>query len=169
MMLEPVVVKPIGVVHNSVKEPRRGGWEGLESTIVVQDSWASALDGLEGFSHIFVIYWLHLISENLRETTTHVHPRGDPSIPLQGVFATRSPVRPNPIGLRVVPLLERTGNVLRVRNLDAIDGTPVLDLKPYLFHDSYDGVPESTVPAWIQDTAKGQPPPSSDERQHQES
>ena len=147
-MLESVVMKPIGVVRSSVKEPRRGGWEDLESTIIVQDRWADALEGIEDFSHIFVIYWMHLISEELRETTTHVHPRGDPQIPLQGVFATRSPVRPNPIGLRVVALLERKGNVLRVRGLDAIDGTPVLDLKPYLFH--YDGVPESTVAGWVQ-------------------
>jgi tRNA-Thr(GGU) m(6)t(6)A37 methyltransferase TsaA len=151
-MLEPVAVKPIGVVRNSVTAPRTGGWEGLESTIVVQDRWAGALDGLEGFSHIFVIYWMHIVSEELRATTTHVHPRGNPQIPLQGVFATRSPVRPNPIGLRVVALLERRGNVLRVRGLDAIDGTPVLDLKPYLFY--YDGVAESTVPDWAQKAAK---------------
>jgi len=166
-MLEPVVVKPIGVVRSSVKEPRMGGWQSLESTIVVQDRWAGALDGLEAFSHIFVIYWLHVVSEELRETTTHVHPRGNPHIPLQGVFATRSPVRPNPIGLRVVALLERKGNVLRVRGLDAIDGTPVLDLKPYLFY--YDGVPDSTVADWIQDAARGHSHPSSDERQRQES
>lgn len=152
-MTEQVVVKPIGVVRSPVKEPRMGGWESLESTIVVQDRWADALDGLEAFSHIVVVYWMHLVSEERRETTTHVHPRGDPQIPLQGVFATRSPVRPNPIGLRVVALLERRGNVLRVRGLDAIDGTPVLDLKPYLF-DS-DGVPESTVADWLQNAARG--------------
>jgi tRNA-Thr(GGU) m(6)t(6)A37 methyltransferase TsaA len=151
-MLEPVVVRPIGVVRNSVKEPRMGDWESLESTIVVQDRWAGALDGLEAFSHIFVIFWMHLVAEEPRETTTHVHPRGDPQIPLQGVFATRSPVRPNPIGLRAVALLERKGNVLRVRGLDAIDGTPVLDLKPYLFH--HDGVPESTVADWLQKAAR---------------
>jgi len=160
-MLEPFAVKPIGVVRNSLTAPRTGFWEGLESTIVVQDRWASALDGLEGFSHIFVIYWMHLISENLRATTTHVHPRGDHRIPLQGVFATRSPVRPNPIGLRVVALLERRGNVLRVRGLDAIDGTPVLDLKPYLFY--YDGVAESTVPDWAQKPARG--PEEGEQRQ----
>jgi tRNA-Thr(GGU) m(6)t(6)A37 methyltransferase TsaA len=152
-MQEPVVMKPIAVVHNSVKAPRMEGWEDLESTIVVQDRWASALDGIEAFSHIFVIYWMHLISENLRETTTHVHPRGDLSIPLQGVLATRTPFRPNPIGLRVVSLLEREGNVLRVRGLDAIDGTPVLDLKPYFFHS--DGVPGSTVADWVQRLAQG--------------
>jgi tRNA-Thr(GGU) m(6)t(6)A37 methyltransferase TsaA len=136
------------VVRNSVKEPRREGWESLESTIIVQDRWAGALDGLEGFSHIFVIYWMHLVSDEPRETTTHVHPRGDPQIPLQGVFATRSPVRPNPIGLRVVALLERKGNVLRVRGLDAVDGTPVLDLKPYLAH--YEDVPGATIPDWLE-------------------
>jgi tRNA-Thr(GGU) m(6)t(6)A37 methyltransferase TsaA len=147
-MLESVVVKPIGVVCNSVKEPRREGWESLESTIVVQDRWAGALDGLEAFSHIFVIFWLHLVAEEPRETTTHVHPRGDPEIPLQGVFATHSPVRPNPIGLSVVPLIERRGNVLRVRGLDAMDGTPVLDLKPYLAH--YEDVPGATIPGWLE-------------------
>lgn len=147
-MTEPVVVRPIGVVRNSVKEPRREGWESLESTIIVQDRWAGALDGLEGFSHIFVIYWMHLVSDEPRETTTHVHPRGDPQIPLQGVFATRSPVRPNPIGLSVVPLIERRGNVLRVRGLDAVDGTPVLDLKPYLAH--YEDVPGATIPDWLE-------------------
>jgi tRNA (Thr-GGU) A37 N-methylase len=64
------------------------------------------------------------------------------------VFATRSPVRPNPIGLRVVALLERKGNVLRVRGLDAVDGTPVLDLKPYLAH--YEDVPGATIPDWLE-------------------
>lgn len=147
-MTEPVVVRPIGVVRNSVKEPRREGGESLESTIIVQDRWAGALDGLEGFSHIFVIYWMHLVSDEPRETTTHVHPRGDAQIPLQGVFATRSPVRPNPIGLSVVPLIERRGNVLRVRGLDAMDGTPVLDLKPYLAH--YEDVPGATIPDWLE-------------------
>jgi tRNA-Thr(GGU) m(6)t(6)A37 methyltransferase TsaA len=166
-MQEPVVMKPIGVVHNSVKEPRMEGWESLESTIVVEDRRASALDGLEAFSHIFVIYWMHLISENLRETTTHIHPRGDTRIPLQGVFATRTPFRPNPIGLRVVSLLERRGNLLRVRGLDAIDGTPVLDLKPYLYHS--DGVPGSTVADWVQKLAQGYPPLGPEERQRQES
>lgn len=151
-MPESFAVEPIGIVQNSVKELRRGGWESLESTIVVEDRWAGALDGLERFSHIFVIYWMHRVSGDLRATITHVHPRGDPQIPLQGVFATRSPVRPNPLGLRVVGLLERKGNVLRVRGLDAIDGTPVLDLKPYLFY--YDAVPESTVADWAQTAAE---------------
>jgi tRNA-Thr(GGU) m(6)t(6)A37 methyltransferase TsaA len=147
-MLEPVAVKSIGVVRNSVKEPQTEGWESVESRIIVQDRWAGALDGLEGFSHIFVIYWMHRVSEELRRTTTHVHPRGDPQIPLQGVFATRSPLRPNPIGLSVVPIVGRRGNVLRVRGLDAINGTPVLDLKPYVAPS--DSVPQATIPAWLQ-------------------
>jgi tRNA-Thr(GGU) m(6)t(6)A37 methyltransferase TsaA len=152
-MQEEFAVRPIGIVHNSVKEPRMEGWESLESTITVQDEWTPALEGIEGFSHIIVIYWMHRISEELRRTTTHVHPRGDRRIPLQGVFATRSPVRPNPLGLRVVALLERSGNVLRVRGLDAIEGSPVLDLKPYIFRA--DGVPGSTVADWLQKLAGG--------------
>jgi tRNA-Thr(GGU) m(6)t(6)A37 methyltransferase TsaA len=165
-MQEEFAVRPIGIVHSSVKEPRMDGWESVESTIVVEDEWAPALEGVEAFSHIFVIYWMHRISEERRRTTTHVHPWGDPRVPLQGVFATRSPVRPNPFGLRVVALLERKGNVLRVRGLDAIDGSPVLDLKPYIFRA--DGVPGSTVADWLQKLMEGLPPRESEEERCQE-
>ncbi|MFQ5878726.1 MAG: TrmO family methyltransferase [Dehalococcoidia bacterium] len=79
-------------------------------------------------------------------TSLHIHRRGDPSNPLQGVFATRTQNRPNPLGLAVVPLLRRRGNRLRVRGLDAIHGTPVLDIKPYVPY--YDCVPDARLPEW---------------------
>ncbi len=139
--------EPIAVVRNSVKQPRMGGWESVESRIVVREGLSGALDGLDGFSHVMVIFWCHRVTEGQR-VATHIHPRGDPQLPVQGVLATRTQLRPNPIGLSIVPLLGREGNVLRVKGLDAINGTPVLDVKPYF--PNYDCVPEATMPGWVQ-------------------
>ena len=77
---------------------------------------------------------------------------GDPALPLLGVLATRTQLRPNPIGVSIVPLLARKGNELRVRGLDAIDRTPVLDIKPYIPH--YDSVAQATIPAWASEVAE---------------
>ena len=79
-----------------------------------------------------------------RSATT---PRDDDKYPLMGVLSTRSQIRPNPLLISPVPLLEVKGNVLRVRGLDAVDGTPVLDVKPYLPH--YDSIPDARVPDWV--------------------
>ncbi|HKZ50550.1 MAG TPA: tRNA (N6-threonylcarbamoyladenosine(37)-N6)-methyltransferase TrmO [Dehalococcoidia bacterium] len=149
--LEPLAVMPVGVVRNGVREPRMSGWEGVTSEILLREELAGALDGIEGFSHIIVLFWLHRVPENDRRLT-HIHPLGDPEVPIQGVFATRTQNRPNPIGVAVVPLLERKGRRLRVRGLDAIDGTPVLDLKPYVPH--HDSVPEARLPAWAREGPK---------------
>ena len=101
------------------------------SDIVVNDNLTEALDGLEEFSHIIVLYWMHQAA-NRSQPPTKVHPRGEQKLPLVGVFATRSPNRPNPVGKATVRLLERQGNTLKVSGLDAIDGTPVIDIKPYI-------------------------------------
>jgi tRNA-Thr(GGU) m(6)t(6)A37 methyltransferase TsaA len=142
---EPAVFRPIGVVRNSVLEPRMDGWEGVRSDLIVRDDLADALHGIETYSHIIVIFHLDRVPEQER-TTGRIHPRGDPRLPEQGVLATRSQRRPNPIGVAVVPLLRRRKNILRVRGLDAINGTPVLDIKPYF--PGYDSVPDATVPDW---------------------
>jgi len=105
-----------------------------------------ALDGIDGFSHILIIFYLHKVGEE-RRSRLKVHPQGRKELPLTGVFATRSPVRPNPIGVTVVKLLERRENVLKVLGLDAYDGTPVLDVKPYLRRD--DLLKEATIPDWL--------------------
>ena len=136
---------PIGVVQNAVKESQMYGWERVESRIVVRQELTDALDGLEDYSHLIVLFWIHRVPEEERGAT-RIRPMGDPTLPLLGVFATRTQLRPNPIGVSIVPLLGRKGNVLRVRGLDAIDGTPVLDVKPYIPH--YDSVPQATIPAW---------------------
>jgi tRNA-Thr(GGU) m(6)t(6)A37 methyltransferase TsaA len=143
---EPVSLRPIAVVRNNVSEPRPDGWEEVRSDLIFRDDLLGALDGIEAYSHLIVVFSCHQVPEEER-TALHIHPRGDPRMPEQGVLATRSQRRPNALGVAVVPLLRRRRNILRVLGLDAIDGTPVLDIKPYLPH--YDSVPEARVPDWV--------------------
>jgi tRNA-Thr(GGU) m(6)t(6)A37 methyltransferase TsaA len=147
--LAPVTLDPIGYVRNRVKEPMADGWAEVESRIVLRPELTPMLLGLEGYSHVIVVFWPHLVPEDVRGSKPQLHPRDDPRYPLMGVLATRSQIRPNPVLTTPVPLLEVKGNVLRVRGLDAIDGTPVLDIKPYLPH--HDSVPEARVPQWVED------------------
>jgi tRNA-Thr(GGU) m(6)t(6)A37 methyltransferase TsaA len=103
-----------------------------------------ALENLEDFSHIVVIYYLH---ESRRPFPMKVHPGYRSESTSVGVFASRSPDRPNPLGKTNVRLLERRGNILKVRGLDAIDGTPVVDIKPYI--PGIDTVADARVPKWM--------------------
>lgn len=137
---EPVSYRPIGVVSNRVKEQRSDGWSDIKSDIILRDELAPALDSIEGFSHLIVVFHMHKIPS--AETRSSVAVSGTS----RGVLATRSQLRPNPIGVAVVPLLERRENVLRVTGLDALDGSPVLDIKPYL--PPYDSIASSHLPAW---------------------
>jgi tRNA-Thr(GGU) m(6)t(6)A37 methyltransferase TsaA len=145
--LDEITLRPIGVVRNSVKQPMGGGWEDVESRIVLRTELAPALLGLDGYSHIVVLFWPHLIPAGVRGSKPQLHPLDDPANPLQGVLATRAQIRFNPVLLSPVRLLRVEGNVVRVRGLDAVDGSPVLDLKPYIPH--YDSIPEATVPQWV--------------------
>ena len=105
----------------------KSGYESKDECIIeVFGDFAAALDGVEQFDRLTVLYWLH----QARRETLRVYPRGQSE--LKGVFASRSPDRPNPIGLSVVRLIEKKGNNLRVVGLDAIDETPLLDIKPAL-------------------------------------
>ena len=120
-------MRPIGVVHSPYKKPEDAPPQGGEtvSRIEIFKEFKEGLRDLEGFSHLHIIYWLH----RSRRYSLLVRTPWDTR--LHGVFATRSPRRPNPIGYAVVELLAVEGNVLVVRGLDAIEGTPVLDIKPY--------------------------------------
>jgi tRNA-Thr(GGU) m(6)t(6)A37 methyltransferase TsaA len=142
---QPAVIRPIAVVRNNVRDPKPDGWEQVRSDLLFRDDLLDALDGIEQYSHIIVVFSFHRVPEAER-TAGRLHPRGDPSLPEQGVLATRSQRRPSGLGVAVVPLLRRRRNVLRVQGLDAIDGTPVLDIKPYL--PMYDSVPDAKMPAW---------------------
>jgi tRNA-Thr(GGU) m(6)t(6)A37 methyltransferase TsaA len=121
--LGKIEVMPIGFVRRaSQHEDDRD--RTLTARIVVDEALAPALDGIEEWSHIYVIFWLDRVERG--ESPVLHHPDSD-----LGVLAARSPLHPNPIGLTLVELWRREGNVLWVRGLDAYDGTPVLDIKPY--------------------------------------
>jgi tRNA-Thr(GGU) m(6)t(6)A37 methyltransferase TsaA len=150
--LADVTLRPIGVVRNRVKQPVGEGWEDVESRIVLRPELADALLGLDGYSHIWVLFWPHQIPEEIRGSKPRLHPRDDPANPLQGVLATRAQIRHNPILLSAVPLLKVESNVLSVRGLDAVDGSPVLDIKPYIPH--HDSLPEARVPQWVTELAE---------------
>ena len=141
-----MTLKAIGFVRNEIKQPIREGWEKVVSEVVVDESWTEALEGLEKFSHIIVIYWMHHL-ETTGALPCKVYPMGRRELPLVGLFATRSPNRPNPLGKATVRLLERQENVLKVEGLDAIDGTPVIDVKPYI--PGYDSVADAKTAPWI--------------------
>jgi len=114
------------------------------SEIIIERKFSKALDGIDKFSHIFVLFWMHE-TRKFERKLLKVHPRHRLYIAQQGIFATRSRFRPNPIGLTVVELLKKVGNKLVVKGLDAYDGTPVLDLKPYDYWDRLDRI---RVPGW---------------------
>lgn len=139
-----VVYIPIGVVRNRVRQARADGWEKVESEVVLREKLRHTLEAIEGFSHIIVVFDLDRVPTEAKRLQVEVGNEETPT--LRGVLATRSQLRPNPVGVSVVPLLRRDGCVLHVRGLDAIDGTPVLDIKPYL--PEFDAVPEATLPAW---------------------
>jgi tRNA-Thr(GGU) m(6)t(6)A37 methyltransferase TsaA len=144
--LPNITLKAIGIVRNEVRQApgAKYNWQSVTSEIVIDNSLNESLDNLNEFSHIIVIYWMH---QSVGPAPKKVHPMGRPELPLLGVFATRSPDRPNPIGKTTVRLLQRQGNILRVEGLDAIDGTPVLDIKPYI--PGYDSVAHAKAPSWV--------------------
>jgi tRNA-Thr(GGU) m(6)t(6)A37 methyltransferase TsaA len=125
----------VGTVESSLTDPASApnqGDEGApEAWIVFDPAVAEALDGIRPGDEVIVLTWL----DRARRDVLRVHPRGDLSRPQQGVFNTRSPHRPNPIGLHRVEVASIEGNRMRVRNLEAVDGTPIVDVKPVLSAD----------------------------------
>ena len=115
-------IQPVGIV----KKDQQGVF------IEIFPEYREGLQGLEQFSHVLVLFWFHRNDTAEDRRTLKVHPRGNPDNPLTGVFATRSPVRPNLIGIAVSRMIRREGNLIRIDDIDAFDGTPVLDLKPCL-------------------------------------
>ncbi|MEM2010044.1 MAG: tRNA (N6-threonylcarbamoyladenosine(37)-N6)-methyltransferase TrmO [Thermosphaera sp.] len=133
-----IELTPIGVVHvDASDEEVRESVNGVDGVVEVYQEYEQALKGLEGVSHLILVTYLHKVSEQDRKVLL-VKPRrlvkyGIPpeNLPLIGVFATDSPVRPNPIGISIVELKRVLGRFLEVRGLDVFNGTPVLDIKPY--------------------------------------
>jgi tRNA-Thr(GGU) m(6)t(6)A37 methyltransferase TsaA len=146
------IIKPIGIVKSKAdKEVLKysnkdikldfdvalsQGTDLKKSEIIINKEYLDCLDGIEDFSHIVILFWTHKVPNNARQIKK-VHPAGLKQMPIKGIFATRSPVRPNPICKTTVKLIERKGATLIVEGLDAIDNTPVVDIKPHIpFYDS---------------------------------
>jgi len=135
--IEPVCLNPIG----RVKKQGKRVW------LEIYPEYGPALQGLKDFSHLWVLYWFHENDNPEGRRTLQVHPRRDPANPLTGVFACRSPERPNLIGFTAGRIIRIEGNVLEVADLDARDGTPILDLKPYI--PEGDAIPGAVTPEWL--------------------
>ena len=125
-------IEPIGVVHSTLtrfqEAPMQGDEGAPEARLELTPHTSQGLQGIRPGDELILLTWLHLAQRDVIQ----VHPRGDLKRPLTGVFATRSPDRPNPIGLHRVSVLEVTEQTLRVAPLEAIDGTPIVDIKPVL-------------------------------------
>lgn len=123
-------LRPIGFIRSTIKErsdaPKQGSEGAPDVWIEIESSFAEALDGFREGDQAVVITWLHRANREVMK----VHPRSDPQRRLTGVFATRSPDRPNPLGLHPVTIKEIAGARLLVGPMEAIDGTPVVDIKP---------------------------------------
>jgi len=116
------------------------------STILIHPDFCPGLLGVEGYSHVIVLYWMHLRDNERHRGTLQVRPPRHEEAPLTGVFACRSPSRPNPVGLSVVELKEIEGCRLKVFGLDALEGSPIVDLKPY--QPRADSIPDAKAPEW---------------------
>ncbi len=146
-------IEPIGRVRSARSDAADTGWGDVVSTIVLEPGFdASALRGLEEFSHVEVVFVFHEIPE-ARICRGARRPRDDPRWPLVGIFAQRGSVRPNRIGVTRAEIMTVRGTELDVRGLDAIDGTPVLDVKPWFREFGPRG--ETRQPAWCAEVMQG--------------
>lgn len=135
-----LVFEAIGYVMNDQPVPRPHGWEKVESEIQLLPAHETRAEGIEAYSHVIVVFYMDMAADAPEKPETMTLASGN----TYGVFATRSQLRPNHLGVSAVQLLGREGARLRVRGLDAIDGTAVLDVKPYL--PAYDAHPGAMIP-----------------------
>ena len=143
---------PIGHVTSPVKEGIDTDWGSVISEITINGSLADGLTGLDAFSHIIVVFHMHQSTWS-KESDLVRRPQGRHDMPLIGIFAQRAKHRPNPVGITAVRLLEKNGTILKVQGLDAIDGTPVLDIKPYF--PQFDRIDNPGTPDWVDDLMEG--------------
>ena len=140
-----IEMEPIGYVKNEVKERKDASWGEDTSSIVLESEYISGMKGLEDFSHVNIIYYL---DKAMYETDKHLQrkPQNRDDMPLVGIFSQRGKDRPNSIGMTSVKVVSVSEDTLIVKGLDAIDGTPVLDIKPY--YPVYDRK-DASVPEWV--------------------
>ena len=127
----------IGIVEKSGEQ---------EAKVRIFPEFCAGLKGVKDFSHLIILYWIHLRDNEEERRTLLVFPRRHAVKVKTGVFACRSPSRPNPIGLRVVELLKAEECILTVKDLDALEGSPIIDIKPYI--PTADSFPNARVPEW---------------------
>lgn len=162
----PIQITPVGHIHSTVqlaaccakdereqtpKTPCFKRYARQEAELHIKPELEELLHGIEDYSHLMVLYWPHLL-DPAKTKQLKLHPLGRSELPLYGVFATRTPGRPNPVLVTVVKLLARQGNVLRVQGLEAVDGSPIIDIKPHTGNYCAEG--EVTVPQWMQELQK---------------
>ena len=152
-MAPTIDMTPVAVVRGGRAEAIDDDWGGVEATVVLDDRFpADALAGLEEFSHLDVVFVFDRVDPD-QVTVGARHPRGNTDWPAVGIFAQRAKARPNRIGVTTCDLLAVEGRTVRVRGLDAIDGTPVLDLKPHLVEFGPRG--EVREPDWVRELMAG--------------
>lgn len=141
--MKKISLTPIGVVRNKVKKLRFGGFDQEISQIVLNKKYTDALTGIEDYSHVMIVFWMDKVKDKV---ITH-RPQGNPDVPIVGIFSCRCPQRPNPIAITTVKLVTRNKNIITVKGLDILDGTPIIDIKPYW--PKYDKVVGGKVPGWV--------------------
>ncbi len=150
--MEKMEMKPIGFVKSPVSEQSDENWGKVVAEIHVAEAFLPGLQGLKEFSHITVIFFMHQATFN-PSTDLVRRPRGRDDMPAVGIFAQRAKHRPNPLGITSVALIKMEKNVLTVKGLDAIDGTPVLDIKPYV--SAFDRIGQPIIPEWMDRLMEG--------------
>jgi len=138
-----IKLKPLGKASNTVSKPTLPGWKDVVTEIAINKTYSKGLDGIEDYSHVIVVYWM----DKEKECHLKHHPQGKEDVPFIGIFACRCPQRPNRIAISTVELLSREENKIKVKGLDIVDGTPILDIKPYT--PEYDRVAKARVPDWV--------------------
>ena len=144
--MKRIVYRPIGVIRTPFKSPKGvpiqpSAGKGIRGVVEVFPEYVEGLKDLEGFSHIILVYHFHLVKKSLLRVIPYMDNE------TRGVFATRAPARPNPIGISVVRLIEIRGNKLYVEDIDIVDGTPLLDIKPYV--PEFDHRPKAKI-GWLE-------------------
>ena len=137
-------LKTIGYIKSPIKQAKFGGWQDLITEIIADGNYSDGLEGIEEYSHLIVLYWLNKVDKVKLKSQTSGEKR---TRRRWGIFACRCPWRPNPIGMTTVKVIERNGNILRVKGLDVLDGTPLRDIKPST--PPYDAVEEMRDPDWV--------------------
>lgn len=148
--MSEIALNPIGIIHTPFKDTQGvpiqpTASKGIEGSIIIQTEYVEGLKDLDGFSHIILLYYFH----HSHGYSLTVKPFLDDK--LHGVFATRAPKRPNPIGISMVRLLSIGGNILSIKDVDIVDGTPLLDIKPYV--PEFDSIQTAKI-GWLADKIK---------------